>query len=164
MRIEPVPPPIPPLDLTLLPAVRETALKLGILVPLRDRLRPQYSLGHFCSEQGSAELFLERSARDHQQQRLQSPAFDRWCRELAQPMEDPTPIEYPELFHRGWWRRWRHRKGWSEGGAGATQADLDADPTLFSSSLDARRSGARPLALVRSPGSARADATAPQLY
>ena len=124
--IEPVLPPIPPLDLTLLPAVRETALKLGILVPLRDRLRPQYSLGHFCSEQGSAELFLERSARDHQQQRLQSPAFDRWCRALAQPMEDPTPIEYPELFHRGWWRRWRHRKGWSEVELGATQADLDA--------------------------------------
>ena len=67
---EPALPPFPPLDLTLLPAVRETALKLGILVPLRDRLRPQYSLGHFCSEQGSAELFLERAARNYQQQRL----------------------------------------------------------------------------------------------
>ena len=124
--IEPVLPPIPPLDLTLLPAVRETALKLGILVPLRDRLRPQYSLGHFCSEQGSAELFLERSARTTSSSVSRAPPLIGGVANFAQPMEDPTPIEYPELFHRGWWRRWRHRKGWSEVELGATQADLGA--------------------------------------
>ena len=123
---EPALPPFPPLDLTLLPAVRETALKLGILVPLRDRLRPQYSLGHFCSEQGSAELFLERAARDHQQQRLTHETFDHWCRILAKPMEDPVPIEYPLMFHRGWWKRWRNRKGWTEVDLGSVDAQLDA--------------------------------------
>ena len=123
---EPSLPPFPPLDLTLLPAVRETALKLGILVPLRDRLRPQYSLGHFCSEHGSAELFLERAARDYQQQRLSHETFDGWCRELAKPMEDPVPIEYPLMFHRGWWKRWRHRKGWTEVELGAVDKSLDA--------------------------------------
>ncbi len=119
-------PPFPPLDLTLLPAVRETALKLGVLVPLRDRLRPQFSLGHFCSDQGSAELFLERAARNHQQERLNHSTFDNWCRELAQPMADPVPTEYPPMFHRGWWNRWRHRKGWGDVDLGETGADLDA--------------------------------------
>ena len=119
-------PPFPPLDLTLLPAVRETALKLGILVPLRDRLRPQYSLGHFASALGSAELFLERAARDHQQQRLDDERFDHWCRALAQPMSDPVPTDYPLFFHRGWWQRWRHRKGWSNIDLAGQETQLDA--------------------------------------
>ncbi len=119
-------PPFPPLDLTLLPAVRETALKLGILVPLRDRLRPQYSLGHFASPLGSGELFLERAARDHQQKRLDDERFDHWCRALAQPMSDPVPTDYPLFFHRGWWQRWRHRKGWSSIDLAGEEMHLDA--------------------------------------
>jgi hypothetical protein len=119
-------PPFPPLDLTMLPAVRETALKLGILVPLRDRLRAQHSLGHFCSPTGSAEVFLERAARDHQQNRLQHADFENWARQLAEPMSDPVPTEYPAFFHKGWWRRWRNKVGWSELNLGGTEAKIDA--------------------------------------
>jgi hypothetical protein len=117
-------PPFQPLDLTLLPTVREAALKLGILVPLRDRLRQQYSLGHYCSARGSAELFLERAARDHQQQRLNEERFERWCATLAETMGDPTPVDYPLFFHRGWWQRFKHRRGW-------TELALDGDATAL---------------------------------
>jgi hypothetical protein len=105
------PPDLAPLDLTQVPAARAAAMRLGILMPLRDQLRNQPSLGQFASADGSAELFTWGEARDQQAVRCSAAPFADWCRRLSQAPPTNEPAEYPNLFVSGWWARLRRRTG-----------------------------------------------------